>query len=261
MIECYKMMCLCCKFCLISIVVFSFFLSLTVNAYPELEIQDCAQYSETSCDETLGWCEWSTKYSVCQVTTKVNVQAIFVEFYQLATNPFWSMVLPCIYVFIFTIAREIIKYLVYVKHWISESYYEKCVVYMFEILSLILMMFYACYPTFFYLPVFDPDKFESVTAKEYRDYYGTTAFVGMSIVIVYVFEIMYTRNMRFQLKIHHWTSIFAGKLIYSVYIFVYLQSGCMILLYCCVMYLEFILKQNFKEILELSNFEDETNFE
>ena len=119
------------------------------------------------------------------------------------------IIIPCIYFIIFLISQFITNYLLTNKY-IAHAYFEKCVVYVFEVLSAIPIIFKIFYPRFIYEPVFNPNKFLSVKPNEYNDLFGSIAFVGGSLTVVYLTEIIYQRKMRWQLKLHHATTIFAG---------------------------------------------------
>lgn len=183
-----------------------------VRGYPELEIPECSalsEYGETICTEqTHGWCDWNTKYEICETTS--NVEAIFVDYYEAATNPFYMMLIPCIYCILFMISKQVANYLIYSKKYISKVYYEKIVIYVLEIFGVMPVIFQIIYPIFIYEPMFNPNKYIVVTPLTYRQLYGSVALISGATTSIYMFEMVYARQMRWQLKMHHWVVIVTG---------------------------------------------------
>lgn len=188
-------------------------LLVVANGYKELEIPDClslTSYGENFCNEqTHGWCEWNDDHSICQSTKSVNVDAIFIDYYELASNPFYLIAIPCAYCIIFMISKLVATYLFSIKD-ISPALSEKCVVYVFEVFASIPIIIRIFYPIFVYDPIFRPKKYNHVTPETYKQLFGSITFIGGALTSTYLIEMVYQRNMRFRLQLHHWTTIFAG---------------------------------------------------
>ena len=181
-----------------------------VKSYPEIELPDCLSvtgYGESICnDNTYNWCKWNGDYNICENTDKVKIDAIFIDWYDIGVNCFWAIFIPVLYSIIFVISKQV-GFILLHKQYISTSYLEKCIIYIFEILGIIPVLINIFYPKFVYDPIFNPSKYKHVTPQDYSQLYGSLAFITVSLCVMYMIEMIYARRMRWQLKMHHWIGI------------------------------------------------------
>ena len=178
---------------------------------------DCGLLTEIECAYTKKWCEWDNDDARCQLTTKVNIEAIFVDYFELASNPFWMIMIPCLYFILFLISKKIASNCVMKRYKISKIYYEKCVIYIFEIIGAIPILFKVFYPKFVYDPIFNPSDYQinplKLTPILYSQLYGCIVFIGGGLTSMYIIEMSFSRTMRNALKMHHCTTILAAIMI------------------------------------------------
>ena len=180
-----------------------------------MEVPDCLSLTnhpqgKLICNQkTHEWCQWNEKYSICENSKALKSDAIFIDWYDMRQNCFWLIWFPVTYYVIFVIAKYIGSVLLK-KSIISQSYLEKCVIYIFEILGMIPIAFKIFYPKFIYDPVFNPSKYTSITPQEYGDMYASFVVIAAGLSIMYLIEMIYAAKMRWQLKLHHWLTILSS---------------------------------------------------
>ena len=177
------------------------------HSYAEFEVPDClslSSYGSIVCHEqSQSWCEWDDENSVCLLTETVNAKAMFADWYKLEVNIFWVFGIPSLYCIIFQLSKHICKILLK-KHIISKSYFEKCVIYIFEIIGIVPVLVGIFYPDFIYNIIFDPHKYDNPTPEIVSKMFQSGSWYLASLVVMYLMEMVYANNMRWQLQCHHW---------------------------------------------------------
>ena len=177
-----------------TMLMFAFFIFVGVInlclGYPEIEKPDCralTDYGKQICNqESYDWCEWDNNYSVCDDTDEYDVDAVFISWYDNRINCFWIIFMCVIYTLIFLVSNHIGNYLLK-KEIISQSYFEKCVIYIFEVLSVIPILYKFCYPMNILDPVFNPDRYRHPSPQLFLNLYSSVSYVSSSLCIMYMF--------------------------------------------------------------------------
>ena len=183
-------------------------------SYGEFEVPDCLSftiYGENFCNDnnTYEWCKWNDDYSICQVQKSLKVDAMTLNSFDLGVNLFWVIGIPGLYAILFQISK-MIAYILLEQEKISKSYFEKCVIYIYEPIGMIPILFKIFSPVFVYDVIFNPNNYEHVKSDKYKQLYSSIQFFNTAIVSMYLCEITFANKMRWQLKTHHWTCITAS---------------------------------------------------